>query len=220
MIKVNLLNDRSKTSKKKNPVSADAPETDEGSTIFRDIFGDDQESISKDSQIDIVIKVLVMLSFTAALYAYERVQKSKGQKAIAMKYEEIRKAEDILKKKETETVDLNILKQRFDDEKKHIEAVRAELITRMHFLKGLNSIQTAMVENLWLTSLSYKNGSFKIDGKTFYKNGLDTFYKSLKKVPFFDKTIIMKDSESREQNVEAYEFLILTEIKKDALGGV
>ena len=217
MIKVNLLRDRSKA--KKEGALNDAPVMTNSGTAFKDIFGDELEAKQSDGQIGAIIKVLVMLIFTAALYYYEGVQKENNQSIIVKKEAEVQGLQNLLAEKRKVVENLEALKQRFAQERAFIEATRAQLIERMHFVRGLDSIQTAIVPNLWLMKISYSNNAFKINGQTLYKSDLDSFYSNLNRIPFLNKAIIVKDSEVKSQNDGAYEFSIISEIKDKPLGG-
>ena len=218
MIKVNLLYDRQKA-KQESGIIEDASVVVTKSA-FEDIFGDDESVRQGDNRLGIVFKIAIMLGFTIALYYYERMQIRQNQNQIAVKQMEAEEIRSLLEAKRGTVKDLELLKQRFSDEREFIDATRKELITRMHFVRGLDSIQTAVVPNLWLTSVSYNDGVFKIDGQSFYKADLDNFHDNLSKVSFFNKAIITKDSGSKLKTSEVYEFSILAEIKKEALGGV
>lgn len=216
MIKVNLLYDRS-TTKKAEGV---APPTFDNSTAFKDIFGDEGGAKQSDGQLASVFKILLMLVFTAGLYFYERQQVKANQSQISTKQVEINELKSLLETKQKVVADLDQLKKRFADERRFIEDTRQRLIKRMHFIRGLDSIQTAVVPNLWLTDVTYGQSVFSINGQALYKSDLDSFYENLNRVPFFDKAIIVKDSKSKTQNAAAFEFSIRTETKIEAVGGV
>ena len=217
MIKVNLLRDRSKA--KKEGSLNEAPVVTNSGTAFKDIFGDEEGAKQSDGQIGSVIKIIAMLTFTALLYYYESVQKENNQAAISKKQVEVEDLQNLLADKRKVVENLEELKQRFTRERAFIEATREELIKRMHFVRGLDSIQTAIVPNLWLTKISYDNNAFQIDGQALYKSDLDSFYSNLNRIPFLNKAIIVKDSEVKSQSAGAYEFSIISEIKDAALGG-
>ena len=220
MIKVNLLHDRSKAKQKGAIASGSQASVITGSgTAFKDIFGDDGEAQQTGGQAQSAIKILIMISFTAGLYYYERVQVKSNEAQIVTKQMEVEEVESLLADKRSTIENLEDLKTRFEDERQFIEATRKELISRMHFVRGLDAIQSSIVPNLWLTNITYDRGSYKIDGRALYKSDLDDFYGKLNKIPYFNKAIIVKDSEAQSQN-GAYEFSIVTEAKEKALGGV
>ncbi len=232
MIRVNLLRDRSRS--KNAAPSADSDFKDfqgggEGTNTkaFNDMFGDIGGGSGQgggggggNSQLESVFKILIVISLPIALYFFEKYQNDNNQKSIVTKQQEVRELDSLLLSKNKVIEDLEPLKKRFEDERKFIEDVRGKLINRMHFVRGLDSIQTSVVPNLWLTSIEYDAGTFKIDGQALYKNDLDTFYNNLNKIPFFNKAIIVKDSEVRNRSEGAFEFSIVTEAKTSALGGV
>jgi len=217
MIKVNLLQDRSKA--KKEGSLNEAPVVTNSGTAFKDIFGDEDGAKQSDGQVGSIIKVVAMLSFTIFLYYYESVQKENNQVAISEKQVEVEDLQNLLTDKRKVVEDLEDLKQRFTKERAFIEATREKLVERMHFVRGLDSIQTAVVPNLWLMKISYDNRAFRIDGYALYKSDLDSFYSNLNRIPFLNKSIIVKDSEVKSRNDGAYEFSIISEIKDMALGG-
>jgi Tfp pilus assembly protein PilN len=231
MIRVNLLRDRSR-SRSGAPVAGSefGDFQGEGSgtdtKAFNDMFGgidfDEKKSGGggASSQLESVFKILIVIALPLALYFYEKYQNDNNQRAITTKQQEVRELESLLASKNKVIEDLEPLKKRFENERKFIEDVRGKLINRMHFVRGLDSIQSSVVPNLWLTSIEYDNGNFKIDGQALYKNDLDTFYNNLNKIPFFNKAIIVKDSEVRNRREGAFEFSIVTEAKTSALGGV
>jgi|GEM_PF-7020867 len=232
MIRVNLLRDRSR-SKNAAPASDDSEFKDfqgggagTNTRAFNDMFGDIDggqgggSSAGGSSQLESVFKILIIISLPIALYFFEKYQNDNNQKLISTKQLEVRELDSLLLSKNKVIENLEPLKKRFEDERKFIEDVRGKLINRMHFVRGLDSIQTSVVPNLWLTSIEYDGGTFKIDGQALYKNDLDTFYNNLNKIPFFNKAIIVKDSEVRNRSEGAFEFSIVTEAKTSALGGV
>jgi len=217
MIKVNLLYDRSTIKQQAGPVESS---TFDNATAFKDIFGDDVGVKQSGGQLSSVLKLLLMLSFTAGLYYFETVQTKANKSLISSKQVELKELKSLLETKKNVVANLESLKDRFSKERLFIEATRNELVKRMHFLRGLDSIQTAVVPNLWLTGVSFSDGVFSVDGQALYKSDLDSFYENLNRVPFFNKVIIVKDSKSQSRASGAFEFSIRTETKKNALGGV
>ena len=215
MIKINLLNDRSKA-KQEGAISNDPSVVSNSGTAFKDIFSGD-DIVENDGQIGLVIKILIMIGFTAALYCFQRIQTGANKAKIAAKQRQVTEIESLLEDKKSTVEDFDTLKKKFQDERDFIKATKKELIDRMHFIRGLDKIQTAqsaVVPNLWLTSLTFENGSFKIDGQALYKSDLDSFYAKLNKILLFSNTIIVKDSEVKTQGDGVYEFSIVTETKK------
>ena len=217
MIEVNLLYDHS-VAKEEQSLSQAPHIPESGGTAFKDIFGEDGVEES-GSQLEKVFKILLMLSFTGGLYYYERMQIKENRLAISSKQMEVQEAENLLQTKRGVVKNLSELKKRFESETVMIQATKDKLVRRMHFIRGLDFIQTAMVSNLWLTSIRYQKGAFTIDGRTLYKVDLDAFQTNLNKSPFFKRAIIVKDSEVQSVNLGAYEFSIVAETKKEPAGG-
>lgn len=211
MLKVNLLVDKSadRSSKKNSPSEV----TGTSSTNFKDIFGDGLEVKSGPDVKEQAAKLVLLFGFLAGLYAYEQVQLDKNKKVISAKNLEVNELQVLLEQKAQSVANLSQLKDERKNQNEHIEDVKSKMTQRMHMLKGLDYIQSAMVKDLWLSSLDYESGAFTLVGLFLQKSSLDQFYKNLNKVPVFNKSLIIRDSESSSGVEGAYEFSIMTKLK-------
>lgn len=211
MLKVNLLVDKS-APKQAKKVSSSAT-SGSNSTNFKDIFGEGLEVKNETDVQGQVLKFILIVGFAGGLFAYEKIQLNKNTKAIAAKNAELNEIKTLLDEKTQSVAGLEELKSQQKEQNEYISQVKSKMIERMHVLKGLDFIQSAVVKDLWLKSVEYDDGAFTLAGLFLQKSSLDKFYDNLNKVPIFKKSLIIKDSESSSGVKGAFEFSIMTNLK-------
>ena len=210
MLKVNLLRDKSaqKNAKKENAAKSSGTNTN-----FQDIFGDGLEIKGGADTQGQVIKLFLIIVFVGGLYGFEKYQLDSNSKIISAKNIELEDMRVLLEEKTQSVANLEELKQEQTKQNEYIEDVKSRMVQRMHLLQGLDYIQSAVVKDLWLKSVEYQSGAFTLTGLVLQKSSLDKFYSNLNKIPVFNKSLIIKDSDSTSGVEGAFEFSIMTDLK-------
>lgn len=168
------------------------------------------------SQVGQIFKILLLVVFVVPLVVFEKLRGSESEALINARAADVQSIQEIKFEKEEAVI------QYADSEKKRDilvlrnEELREVKVGRLLAATGLDAIQTATPEDVWLTALSFENGFAKVNGETLTDKGLDAFVKNLKKTSGFLDINVPKDIKRKDESGRVLnQFLVTFNISKE-----
>jgi Tfp pilus assembly protein PilN len=160
-----------------------------------------------------VLKLILLLGFVCSLVVYEKLKGDEGKDLIAQKNAQIESLQAEQLKQEQEVAQY----QGLSDKKESALSLDNELSLiksqRLKALKGIDTLQSLVPKNVWLTLIRYNKNSLELDGQTLLDSGLDKFVSNIKSESLFDKINVRKDVKAKSTSGRVLnEFKVTMEI--------
>ncbi len=213
MIKVNLLKSRAVAGEVKNLGGAGGVSPNSAESVAQSFELDEGFNTFEYSQMGQLLKLALVVGFVVPLIVFEKLRDDKSSVEISAKQAEVQAIQENKFEKE------EAVKQYEDSQKKRdilvlrnkeLQRVKVE---RLLAVKTVDAIQTAIPEDVWLTSLTLDQRFIRINGNTLMDTGLDEFVRNLKKVHGFLDVNVPKDIKRKDESGRVLnEFLVTLNI--------
>lgn len=170
---------------------------------------------ARDIQRQGMMRLMVILLFPAALYAYEYIHIPDLQQRLNSKQNVLR---DLQAKNEQAKTAVEEI-QKFNEEKgrlqKQIDALDSLRRDRQKEVKILDSIQKDIPEKVWLTRVELKENDILLDGMTTADPELTSFMETLSKSVFYKSVNLIRSQEQQSDKGVLKSFEVSCNIDRD-----
>ena len=159
------------------------------------------------------IKIAICSGGVIALKNYEKknISKLNGIKVIAQ--EEINTLKKKQKKLKDEIAKFQHLSGKTTEFHNKLDIVEEIANRRLSALRGLDGIQSAIPEEVWLKEVRYFKDNFKISGMSTNNRQVQLFIESLEKLGLFSTVTLEQSSEDKKGRTSRKNFRVVSVLK-------
>jgi Tfp pilus assembly protein PilN len=213
MIRVNLLQNRGSSAR----TQATGMTSGSTGTEFAYGSGVGTNATGVMSQVNkaVIINLIVLLLFPAALIYYERYNIAELKVQATALANQVSEAQATMQGKQAEIAQSAALKEKAQELATKIGLLKSLARTRLREIKTLDFIQTNLPEKVWLREVSFKSGDLMLRGYAVTDDDLTAFIRALEKNRSFANVILLQAREEKTREGTAKNFEISGKVEAE-----
>lgn len=211
MIRVNLLKNKAELTRAPSEASGDPIKIDQ---VLSGV------TINNNSQVFLLLKLVIICGGVAGLFVYERVKKAEVNKQINSFVLEVGRLENIKIEKEERAQQFPTFEKKFEKLSSHVKEIDEVASFRLGEMYVLDNLQDVITSEVWLKSLEYRQDQVLLKGASFSKPGFEDFRDRLDEHRLFSRvTVVRTGSDSQDSTIFDFELTMNLDLGAVTDGG-